>query len=117
VPYEVKLPELGPDIESISIVEWYRSAGDSVKQGDAIAAIETDKATIELEAPADGTLARILVAAGDESLPQAASASAPAMSALSSRNLELNMFLPRDCLVGSGLQTRREGGPRREIGD
>ncbi|HEU5347807.1 MAG TPA: dihydrolipoamide acetyltransferase family protein, partial [Ktedonobacterales bacterium] len=61
----VILPALGMAQDTGKIVQWLKAEGDAVREGEFIAEIETDKATIELEAPATGRLAR-LYAAGDE---------------------------------------------------
>jgi pyruvate dehydrogenase E2 component (dihydrolipoamide acetyltransferase) len=61
----VILPALGMAQDTGRIVQWLKADGEAVREGEFIAEIETDKATVELEAPATGTLAR-LHAAGDE---------------------------------------------------
>lgn len=61
----VILPALGMAQDTGKIVQWLKAEGEAVREGEFIAEIETDKATVELEAPATGTLAR-LHAAGDE---------------------------------------------------
>ena len=58
----VILPALGMSQDSGQIVQWLKARGDQVEQGEPIAEIQTDKATVELEAPASGTLARISAA-------------------------------------------------------
>jgi pyruvate dehydrogenase E2 component (dihydrolipoamide acetyltransferase) len=62
----VILPALGMSQDSGQIVQWLKTKGDQVEQGEPIAEIQTDKATVELEAPASGTLARISAEVGDE---------------------------------------------------
>jgi pyruvate dehydrogenase E2 component (dihydrolipoamide acetyltransferase) len=62
----VILPALGMSQDSGEIVRWLRSEGEQVQQGEPIAEIQTDKATVELEAPATGTLAEIRALAGEE---------------------------------------------------
>src|SRR5215469_6611295 len=62
----VILPALGMSQDSGQIVQWLKAKGDQVEQGEPIAEIQTDKATVELEAPASGTLTRISAEAGDE---------------------------------------------------
>jgi pyruvate dehydrogenase E2 component (dihydrolipoamide acetyltransferase) len=62
----VILPALGMAQETGKIVQWLRHEGDQVTQGDSIAEIETDKVTVELEAPATGTLARLSAAVGED---------------------------------------------------
>lgn len=64
--HEVKMPSLGYDMESGKIEAWLKQVGDSVERGEAIAEIETDKATVEMEAMVSGTLVEILCDAGAE---------------------------------------------------
>jgi pyruvate/2-oxoglutarate dehydrogenase complex dihydrolipoamide acyltransferase (E2) component len=62
----IEMPKLGYDMESGTIAGWSKAVGDPIKRGDVIAEIETDKATVEMEATASGTLAEIVQAAGAE---------------------------------------------------
>ena len=61
---EVIMPQMGFDMREGTVVSWLKQEGDEVQRGEAIAEIETDKATVELESFAAGTLGRIYVAAG-----------------------------------------------------
>jgi len=65
---EVRLPQLGQTMEEGTIVNCLVKVGDEVKKGDVIFEIETDKATLEMESPADGFVKLILVKT-DETLP------------------------------------------------
>src|ERR1700719_3727594 len=58
------MPELSPTMEKGILAKWVKNEGDAVKAGDVIAEIETDKATMEVEAVDEGTLGKILVPAG-----------------------------------------------------
>ena len=62
---EVRLPHLGESIDRAQIVAWHKQVGDSVKRGDELADLETDKATLPLEAPKNGVLLAIVAAEGD----------------------------------------------------
>jgi pyruvate dehydrogenase E1 component beta subunit len=64
MPTEVLMPALSPTMEKGNLAKWLKKEGDTVKSGDVIAEIETDKATMEVEAVDEGTLGRILVPAG-----------------------------------------------------
>lgn len=64
MPIEVVLPALSAGMEDAVIAKWLKAEGETVKKGDLLAEVETDKATMELEAEADGTLGRILVGDG-----------------------------------------------------
>jgi len=63
---EVKMPNLGYDMETGTISAWTRSVGDQVERGDVLAEIETDKTTVEMEAMATGTLTEIVHDVGAE---------------------------------------------------
>jgi len=64
LPIEVLMPALSPTMEKGNLAKWVKNEGDAVKAGDVIAEIETDKATMEVEAVDEGTLGKILVPAG-----------------------------------------------------
>ncbi|HVT55651.1 MAG TPA: pyruvate dehydrogenase complex E1 component subunit beta [Xanthobacteraceae bacterium] len=64
MPIEVLMPALSPTMEKGNLAKWVKNEGDAVKAGDVIAEIETDKATMEVEAVDEGTLGKILVPAG-----------------------------------------------------
>lgn len=65
---EVRLPELADAMASATVTAWLKKPGDPVAAGEPIAEVETDKTTVELEAPADGVLAEIRVEAGAEAV-------------------------------------------------
>ena len=65
---EVRLPELADAMTSATLTAWLKEPGDTVTTGEPIAEVETDKTTVELEAPAGGVLAEIRVAAGAEAV-------------------------------------------------
>ena len=64
MPIEVLMPALSPTMEKGNLAKWLKKEGDAVKSGDVIAEIETDKATMEVEAVDEGTLGKILVQEG-----------------------------------------------------
>ncbi|MCQ3941890.1 MAG: pyruvate dehydrogenase complex E1 component subunit beta [Alphaproteobacteria bacterium] len=64
MPIEILMPALSPTMEKGNLAKWLKKEGDAVKTGDVIAEIETDKATMEVEAVDDGTLGKILVPEG-----------------------------------------------------
>ena len=66
MPIEVLMPALSPTMTEGKLARWLKKEGDTVKSGDVLAEIETDKATMEVEAVDEGRLARILVAEGTE---------------------------------------------------
>src|SRR5450432_1861188 len=69
MPTEVLMPALSPTMEKGNLAKWLKKEGDTVKAGDILAEIETDKATMEVEAVDEGTLAKILVAEGTQDVP------------------------------------------------
>src|SRR6476659_2958612 len=64
MPTEVLMPALSPTMEKGNLAKWLKKEGDKIKSGDVIAEIETDKATMEVEASDEGTLGKILVPEG-----------------------------------------------------
>jgi pyruvate dehydrogenase E1 component beta subunit len=68
MPVDILMPALSPTMEEGTLSKWLKKEGDSVAPGDVIAEIETDKATMEVEAVDEGTLGRILVAEGTENV-------------------------------------------------
>src|SRR5256885_15959165 len=64
MPIQVLMPALSPTMEKGNLAKWLKKEGESIKSGDVIAEIETDKATMEVEAADEGTLGRIVVPAG-----------------------------------------------------
>jgi len=63
---EVLVPPLGTTVDTVTLVKWYREEGETVKKDDPLFAIETDKSTMDIEAPADGVLRRVTAQEGDE---------------------------------------------------
>ena len=65
---EILMPALSPTMEEGTLAKWLVAEGDAVRSGDVIAEIETDKATMEVEALDDGTIGKLMVAAGTEAV-------------------------------------------------
>ncbi|MFZ0528160.1 MAG: biotin/lipoyl-containing protein, partial [Xanthobacteraceae bacterium] len=68
MPINILMPALSPTMEKGNLAKWLKKEGDAVKTGDVIAEIETDKATMEVEAVDEGTLAKIVVPEGTENV-------------------------------------------------
>ena len=66
MPINILMPALSPTMEKGNLAKWLKKEGDAVKSGDVIAEIETDKATMEVEAVDDGTIAKIMVPEGTQ---------------------------------------------------
>src|SRR5689334_14939714 len=69
MPINILMPALSPTMEKGNLARWLKKEGDKVKSGDVIAEIETDKATMEVEAIDEGTIAKILVPEGTQDVP------------------------------------------------
>jgi pyruvate dehydrogenase E2 component (dihydrolipoamide acetyltransferase) len=69
MPINILMPALSPTMEKGNLAKWLKKEGDTVKSGDVIAEIETDKATMEVEAVDEGTIAKILVPEGTQDVP------------------------------------------------
>lgn len=91
---DIKVPSMGESVSEATISKWFKKPGDAVKQDEAIAELETDKVTLEVNAPAAGVLASIaspegstvVVGAVIGTISEGAAASAPAESRVASRD-------------------------------
>src|SRR5947208_8998438 len=64
MPIQVLMPALSPTMKKVNLSKWLKKEGETIKSGDVIAEIETDKATMEVEATDEGTLGKILIPEG-----------------------------------------------------
>src|SRR5579872_6308391 len=64
MPIQILMPALSPTMEKGNLAKWLKKEGEAIKSGDVIAEIETDKATMEVEAVDEGTLGKILIPEG-----------------------------------------------------
>ncbi len=69
MPINITMPALSPTMTDGTLAKWLKSEGDAVESGDVIAEIETDKATMEVEAVDDGVIGKIIIEAGTENVP------------------------------------------------
>jgi pyruvate dehydrogenase E2 component (dihydrolipoamide acetyltransferase) len=69
VPIEILMPALSPTMTDGNLAKWLKKEGDKVKPGDILAEIETDKATMEVEAVDEGILGKIIVVGGSQNVP------------------------------------------------
>jgi pyruvate dehydrogenase E1 component subunit beta len=102
MPTEILMPALSPTMEEGKLVKWLVREGDSVRAGDVIAEIETDKATMEVEAAEDGKLGKILVAEGTEHVPV-------------NRPIALLLVDGEGAAEVSSLETRPAAAPQDEV--
>ncbi|TVQ35603.1 MAG: dihydrolipoamide succinyltransferase, partial [Geminicoccaceae bacterium] len=63
---EIKVPTLGESISEATVAKWFKQAGDAVAVDEPLVELETDKVTVEVNAPANGTIAEIMAAEGSE---------------------------------------------------
>ena len=66
MPIQVLMPALSPTMEKGNLAKWLKKEGEPIKPGDIIAEIETDKATMEVEAVDEGVLAKIVIPEGTD---------------------------------------------------
>ncbi len=66
MPVDVVAPPLGTTVDTVTLVNWYKQEGETVRAGEPLFAVETDKATLDVEAPASGILRLISCQAGNE---------------------------------------------------
>src|SRR5271155_4893484 len=66
MPAEITMPQLTDTMTEGTVIQWLKKEGDKVKSGEAIAEVETDKATMEMEIADSGTLAAILIGEGQK---------------------------------------------------
>lgn len=69
MPINITMPALSPTMTEGTLARWLKAEGDAIESGDVIAEIETDKATMEVEAVDEGVLGKILIDAGTENVP------------------------------------------------
>src|SRR5262249_11646854 len=69
MPINILMPALSPTMEKGNLAKWLKREGETVKPGDVIAEIETDKATMEVEAGDEGVLAKVMVPEGTSDVP------------------------------------------------
>jgi len=108
---EVLVPPLGQTVDTLTLVNWYKNEGDTVRQGEPLFAVETDKATLDVEAPATGILRHITARPGDQvkALNAIAVIVAPDESAdeLRSRGAEA-LLVPAVSAAESAVAARRQ---------
>jgi len=63
---EIKVPDLGVNVDTVVLLKWLKNPGETVKRGEPLCEVETDKATTEIESVAQGTLLRQVVNADTE---------------------------------------------------
>ena len=102
MPTNILMPALSPTMEKGNLARWLKKEGDKIRSGDVIAEIETDKATMEVEAIDDGRVGKILVAEGTEHVPV---------------NKTIALLLTDGEDVASSFETRPAAAPQDEERD
>lgn len=116
---EVVIPPLGQTVDTVILVTWYKSEGDVVTEGEPLFAIETDKATLDVEAPASGELRQVSAQPDDEvkvltpialiaSPGEALGTPQPAMTPGSTLREDVSLRAPNQ--TGTDEEDRKEGG-------
>lgn len=62
----IKMPRVGDTVDEVYLVTWKKNVGESVAKGEILMEVETDKATVEVPSPIEGTVVQLLFAEGDE---------------------------------------------------
>jgi pyruvate dehydrogenase E1 component beta subunit len=130
MPIQVLMPALSPTMEKGNLSKWLKKEGETIKSGDVIAEIETDKATMEVEATDEGTLGKILIPEGTadvavntpiatiladgESAADLGKASAPAKQekAAESAPAEAKAEAPAEAKSGGGEEKKAPAAPK-----
>ena len=104
MPIQVLMPALSPTMEKGNLAKWLKKEGETIKSGDVIAEIETDKATMEVEATDEGTLGRILIPEGTADV----AVNTPIATILADGESAADL--------GKARRARAEGGRARAVG-
>src|SRR4029078_4939924 len=96
MPIQVLMPALSPTMEKGNLAKWLKKEGEMVRSGDVIAEIETDKATMEVEATDEGTLGQTLVPEGTQ-------------------DVALNTPIATICAEGEDASAAKGAKPERQI--
>ena len=131
MPINILMPALSPTMEKGNLAKWLKKEGDKVKSGDVIAEIETDKATMEVEAVDEGTIAKIVVPegtqdvavndviavlAGDgEDVKAAGAGAGAAKPAPKAERRGASQALPRQPAPAAPAASRLRQGPHRRL--
>ncbi|MBC7464082.1 MAG: biotin attachment protein [Actinobacteria bacterium] len=62
----INMPRVGDTVDEVYLVTWKKSVGEKIAKGESLMEVETDKATVEVPSPIDGTIVELLFAEGDE---------------------------------------------------
>src|SRR5207248_1337027 len=117
MPIQVLMPALSPTMEKGNLAKWLKKEGEKVKPGDVIAEIETDKATMEVEAVDEGTLAKIVVPEGTADVPVNQLIAVLAGEGEDASKVTAGAGAPpAKAAAASSFETRPVGAPQDEAG-
>ena len=110
MPIQVLMPALSPTMEKGNLAKWLKKEGETIKSGDVIAEIETDKATMEVEATDEGTLGKILIPEGTADV----AVNTPIATILADGESAADLGkATRACEAGESRRVRAAAKPRR----
>ena len=110
----VLIPPLGQTVDTLTLVSWYKHEGDTVTQGEPLFSVETDKATLDVEAPASGVLSGVCAAAGDLVKVLAAIATIEEYATLAAPRGQLDTIEPKSSEPRARLCLAARPAPGRE---
>jgi len=113
---EVLVPPLGQTVDTVTLVQWYKAEGEQVNQGEPLFAIETDKATLDVEAPASGVLCGVSCAPGTEVTVLARIAFITAPGEALAREPEVPSPLPEKAIAQAASEPQVEAAKRPSSG-
>src|SRR5712691_4556843 len=126
MPINILMPALSPTMEKGNLAKWLKKEGETVKAGDVIAEIETDKATMEVEAADEGVLAKIVVPEGTADVPvnqliavlagEGEDPKAAAAAAGKGASVPQAKPAPTPAAAAPSFETRPTGAPQDEAG-
>ena len=127
MPIDILMPALSPTMEKGNLSKWLKKEGDVIKSGDVLAEIETDKATMEVEAVDEGVLGKIVVPEGSSDVPvnqviglileegeDAAAMSAPKAAPKAEPSPKADAPAKADAMVLREERPRRDAGCRAQ---
>src|SRR3954453_1993071 len=116
MPINILMPALSPTMEKGNLAKWLKKEGEKVKPGDVIAEIETDKATMEVEAVDEGTLAKIVVPEGTADVPVNQLIAVLAGEGEDASKVTAGAAAAAKPVAASSFETRPAGAPQDEAG-
>ena len=114
MPIDILMPALSPTMTEGNLAKWLKKEGDEVKAGDVIAEIETDKATMEVEAIDEGILAKIVISEGSKEIP-VNSVIAVLLEDGEDKSLLDNYEVDTPSITSSPVEEKSQEAPKKEV--